>query len=436
MLATNTIAQGDSREVGLDQIEGSGCSVYRAISTMKWPGDAHLEVAAVWVSKARWSGSFVLDDSAVEGISTRLAPPEMVAGEPYELLESRDKAFIGSYILGMGFTLPPDEAATLIEGDVRNKEVLFPYLNGENFNSRPDQSPSRWVINFFDWPLDRARTYQDCFRIILTRVKPERDGIVGRNPESTRRGTNWWKYAQDANNLYSTIKRLGLSRVLVRSRVSNINSIAFSDSSIVFSDATVVFAFEDYGHFAVLQSMAHTVWLEQYSSSMRNDVRYTPSRCFGTFCFPRAIATLSSPGKAYYEHRSSAMASRREGLTKVYNRCFNPHDSERDIQELRDLHIEMDKAVAAAYGWSDLDLEHGFHETKQGIRFTISEAARREVLARLLKLNHERYAEEVAQGLHDKKGGGGRVKGGGKKTGTRAKKGKGSSEPSLFGEEE
>ena len=62
-------------------------------------------------------------------------------------------------------------------------------------------------------------------------------------------------------------------------------------------------------------------------------------------------------------------------------------------------------AVAAAYGWTDLDLGHGFHETKQGLRFTISEPARREVLARLLKLNHERYAEEVKQGLHEKKKG-------------------------------
>jgi hypothetical protein len=64
----------------------------------------------------------------------------------------------------------------------------------------------------------------------------------------------------------------------------------------------------------------------------------------------------------------------------------------------------MDEAVAAAYGWSDLKLQHGFHDTKQGLRYTISEAARREVLDRLLRLNHERYAEEVRQGLHDKKG--------------------------------
>lgn len=64
----------------------------------------------------------------------------------------------------------------------------------------------------------------------------------------------------------------------------------------------------------------------------------------------------------------------------------------------------MDHAVAAAYGWPDLDLGHGFHDTAQGLRYTISEPARREVLARLLALNHERYAAEVKAGLHEKKG--------------------------------
>ncbi len=65
----------------------------------------------------------------------------------------------------------------------------------------------------------------------------------------------------------------------------------------------------------------------------------------------------------------------------------------------------MDIAVANAYGWDDLALEHGFHEVpylpeSDRIRFTISEAARVEVLQRLSELNRQRYAEEVAQGLH------------------------------------
>ena len=96
------------------------------------------------------------------------------------------------------------------------------------------------------------------------------------------------------------------------------------------------------------------------------------------------------------------MGKLKEGLTKTYNRFHAFDKTDGDIQKLRDLHVEMDKSVAAAYGWTDLNLDHGFHETKQGVRFTISESSRREVLQRLLKLNHERYAEELNQGLHEK----------------------------------
>ena len=121
------------------------------------------------------------------------------------------------------------------------------------------------------------------------------------------------------------------------------------------------------------------------------------------------------------------MSSRQEGLTKTYNRFHDPDESAADIQSLRDSHVELERAVAAAYGWSDLYLNHGFHETKQGLRFTIDEPARREVLARLLKLNHERHAEEVAQGLLDNKKP--KAKPGKKKANTQTG-------PSLFHEED
>ena len=65
--------------------------------------------------------------------------------------------------------------------------------------------------------------------------------------------------------------------------------------------------------------------------------------------------------------------------------------------------------------------EGGFHQTKQGLRYTISEPARREVLARLLKLNHERYAEEGKQGLHGKSGTAKKVAHKKKAVGTQAK---------------
>ena len=51
----------------------------------------------------------------------------------------------------------------MIAADPRNAEVVQPYLVGEDLNSRPDGSPSRWVINFRDWPEERAREYAEPF---------------------------------------------------------------------------------------------------------------------------------------------------------------------------------------------------------------------------------------------------------------------------------
>ncbi|MCC5670863.1 hypothetical protein LC653_45740 [Nostoc sp. CHAB 5784] len=165
---------------------------------------------------------------------------------------------------------------------------------------------------------------------------------------------------------------------------------------------TVVFKLDDYTSFSILNASWHTDWVVEYCSSLETRLRYIPTDGFETFPFPPSTANLEEIGDRYYNHRQNIMQTRQEGLTKTYNRFHNPDETAADIQQLRELHIEMDNAVAGAYGWQDLELSHGFHQTKQGLRFTISETARREVLDRLLELNHQRYAEEVAQGLHDK----------------------------------
>ena len=97
------------------------------------------------------------------------------------------------------------------------------------------------------------------------------------------------------------------------------------------------------------------------------------------------------------------MAGTGLGLTKTYNRLHDPAEKNAEIVRLRDLHVELDHAARDAYGWSDLELGHHHWETPQGMRFTVSPEAKNELLDRLLELNHERYAAEVAAGLHDKK---------------------------------
>src|SRR5207249_1667659 len=101
--------------------------------------------------------------------------------------------------------------------------------------------------------------------------------------------------------------------------------------------------------------------------------------------------------------RSGAMRAKNQGLTSIYNRFHDPRESSLEIIEFRALHVELDSRVALAYGWDDLKLDHDFHETPQGLRYTVDPLSRVEILDRLLELNHDRYREEVEAGIHVKK---------------------------------
>lgn len=125
-------------------------------------------------------------------------------------------------------------------------------------------------------------------------------------------------------------------------------------------------------------------------------MQYTPTDCFESFPFSPSVSSLEDIGERYHSFRSEIMAARREGLTSTYNRFNSQRETSLDISSLRKLHVEMDHMVAATYGWSDIKLDHAFRETKQGVRYTLSESVRREIIERLLALNHERHAHELA----------------------------------------
>jgi len=399
MLATNTIAQGDTREVGLDWLLGEGgWTIHRAVKSRPWPGAAALEVAQLWLRRGRWEGPRWLDGVQVERILPSLEPPGRATGNPFVLVANADQSFQGSNVLGLGFTMPPAEAAGLVSRDARNAEVLFPYLSGEDLNDQPSHAATRWVINFRDWPIEHAERYPDCMRLVRERVKPERD----RNNDRRRREI-WWQFTRPTVDLYAAIR--SLSRVLVITQTSKVLQPAFVQATQVFSHKLVVFSDDSDFLFGLIASSLHGVWVLRWGSTLETRPVYTPTDCFETFPQPPYSEAVEAAGKALDDHRRPLMIANNEGLTKTYNRVHNPADTSPGIVRLRELHRELDIAVRDAYGWQDLDLDHGFHETSQGVRYTIGPAARTEVLDRLLELNHKRYAEEVAAGLHDKKKG-------------------------------
>ncbi|WP_027718755.1 Eco57I restriction-modification methylase domain-containing protein [Desulfovirgula thermocuniculi] len=402
MVATNTIGQGDTRESGLAVIVRQGGTITFARRFIKWPGAANVEVNLVAIHKPDQSPSAhrplpLLDGQPVEFISSRLdADPE---AEPRRLPQNEGKAFIGDYVRGIGFVLEPEEAERLVAKNPRNADCLFPYLSGEDLNSDPEQRPSRYVICFHDWDLARARQYPDLLRTVEERVKPERERLRG--PGDKRNREYWWQFGAYRSGLRATIAPL--RRVLVRAEVSQLHMLTFVPKDWIYSHMLIVFAFQDDYHFALLQSSMHELWLRKQASSLRTDVRYTPTDCFDTFPFPPqeyrtssledllqrpAFAHAARIGAEYHEHRRQIMLARNLGLTKTYNLFHDPNCSDDDIARLRELHVAMDLAVLACYGWDDLALEHGFYPNDRGqVRFSIAPQARREMLNRLLELN-------------------------------------------------
>ena len=404
-LATNTISQGDTREVGLDRLIADGWTIQRAVKSTPWPGQASLEIAKVWLTKREWTGQFYISGERVPGITPSLDPATRATGNPQRLAANAGRSFIGSALNTDKFLLPIGEAQTLLTDSASNRDVLFPYLNGDDVNSWPTHEASRWVINFFSWPAERARRYHSCYQVIEKRVRPE---VMAKGNSYAGWAERWWQFWRVREDLYERVRNF--HRVLVIARVSKVVQPAFVPVGQVFADQLAVFAYDDDFHFGVLSSSFHWWWVIARASTHETRIRYTPTDCFETFVQPPHSAAVQLAGKALDEHRAALMIRNDEGLTKTYNRVHDSEDTSRGIQDLRDFHVALDLAVRDAYGWSDLSLDHGFHDTQQGRRFTLGPSARTEALDRLLELNHRRHAEEVAAGFHDKKKAGGKTR--------------------------
>ena len=415
IITTNSIVDGDVRKDGLEQVIAEGAQINMAVRGIKWPGKANLVVSLLAIHKGAWPGPRMLDNQPAANINSFFEEGEEM-GDPIKISENSATVFTGYYWLGEGFLLNHQEATELLAADGRSAEVVFPVINGKEINDDPDQAPGRSIINFRDWPIERAREFPAAFSIIEERVKPFR---ANRNRERNREV--WWVYGEHRPGLTRSIRDLRIC--FVSARTTKHLSFSALPTNYVFSDALNVFTTDRWDLFAVVQSTLHEVWARKYSGSLKQDLRYSPSKCFVSFAFPAGLwqtadTGLAELGERYHAHRKEWMLSLWLGLTTIYNlfhaRNLSPEIvaqvSKKDadtaaagfeaLLELRRLHVQLDLAVRDAYGWQDLDLEHDFHEVEtltenDRVRYTISPAARQEVLKHLLTENHARAEAEA-----------------------------------------
>ncbi len=415
-ITTNSIKDGDVRKDGLEQILIANGSINFAVRGIKWPGRANLVVSLLSIYRGRWAGKFVLDGREVPTINAYFED-SVDGGDPKDLLENADQMFQGSIFLGDGFLLTHQEADELRRSDKRNDDVLFPLINGQELNNLPDQKPGRTIINFHNWALDKAQTYKEPFAIVEEKVKPFR---ATQNRERNR--DVWWVYAEHRPGLNRGIA--GISRCFAAARTTKHLNFSACPTDRVFSDALYVFATDRWDLYAIVQSTIHEVWARKYSGALKQDLRYSPSKCFNTFPLPRGLWNITNPslaslGERYHEHRRSIMLHLWIGLTDVYNLFHDrdlspalvartsgrPAEAEagyKQILHLRNLHCELDEAILASYGWTGaFPSGHDFQEIEtfaenDRVRYTFSPAARKEILKRLLALNHA-LAESEAE---------------------------------------
>jgi hypothetical protein len=370
-----------------------GFTITRAVQSKSWPvASANLEYAAVWGSRRAIPVDVprVANDVVVKRISTLLEPAGRVEGLPTRLAENSGIAFQGCVVLGMGFVLEPDEAAAWIEADAINAEVLFPYLNGEDLNSRPDTSPSRWVIDFGDRTEQIAQRYRLPYQRLYDTVRNERA-----KKSKAIRDASWWIFWRPREALRRAIAKL--DEVLIIARVSKTVMPMRTKTGLVVSEATVVFATDSFADQAVLSSSPHQIWAIKYGSGMRSDPRYTPSDVFETFPRPEPTEWLADVARELDSERQEIMLRRELGLTKLYNLVNDPDTADSadlDVARMRKIHVELDRAVMDAYGWGDVPLDHGFYTYRQMRRWTVSPTARVEIMDCLLEENHRRAAAQ------------------------------------------
>lgn len=351
LVATNTISQAKNRDASLTWITENGGDIFFAISSQPWSGEAAVHVSIVCWEKGTKAPKHYLDGREVGGIT-----PSLTSGlkhrKALSLKGNADIAYVGYFPNGMGFVLNAEEASNLLNRTgAKYADVVFPFINGDDLTSSPDQTPSRWIIDFGTRSLEEASKYPAALEIVRKRVKPIRDK-VRRKAHRER----WWQFAETRPGMTAALANL--SRYPIIGLTGKRLIAVWGETGWRPSHACATFAVEDDYCFGVLNSSAHEIWARANGSTLEDRLRYTPSSCFETFPFPIAPTaklreTVSTASREIVRQRKIACDKFNLGLTKVYNRM-----DEGGFDGLRKAHTALNRAVLDCYGMpKDIDKE-------------------------------------------------------------------------------
>jgi len=299
-------------------------------------------------------------------------------------LESNENLASTGLILGSrGFVLTRAEVDALEAANIECAKLIFPLRNGDDINGI---GRDFYVIDTNGWNEDQLRSsVPEIYQRLRDTVYPERQ--ENRDPKLRK---NWWLFRRSNEQVRAAIS--GLKRFIVTVETSKHRVFTFIDGRIKPEHRLIVFGFDDAYFLGILSSRLHVIWTLAAGGTLEDRPIYNKTLCFDPFPFPIADEAqqkrIRDLGNALDVHRKRQQTQHPDlPLRDMYNvlekiRAGTALSAKEQVTHeeglvsvLRQLHDDLDAAVAAAYG----------------LPVTASDE---EILTFLCKLNAERATEE------------------------------------------
>jgi hypothetical protein len=394
-LTTQSITEVDSKLL-MQRTVLADCSIYRAISSRRWPGTAAVTVSVLWMHRGAWSGHRNLDGVAVDSIAADLTASEDL--EPYELKSLL--TFEGVHnARGLAFVV--DRANPLTRFN-----VFRPYVSGEDLTQCDPRHPNRVVLDLTGWTADALDELPLEVRTFLHDVvAPTRSSVDLRSYKGL--SDRWWTFWNTREEGFQAVRRR--DHLIAIPAVAKYTISVRMPAAWLYTNKVIVVDESRPDLHVLLLSQCFDLWAEKYGGTMGEGRVMKVGPVVRTFPCPtaRASAGLADDWKAAV---MDALDDFGPGLTGVFNAVHDPACAGPKVTFVRDCLARIHAESLRAFGWSDLSGELHHVILREGVRWSISTADRLHLHSRLLRLNRQRYAEEVAVGLHDKKKSRGRRK--------------------------